>query len=276
MYMVVLGRWPVHAAIMPHGEEQQGPADRGDVPASQCRFARRLEPDAAPPRRDLAEVWKSLAGIGVPAEALATAQRDYISEAATIWNRLLMPAASRRRSATAASRAADWAANPSSAFLAEMYLLNARTLLRLAKSVEADAKTQARIRFAVLQWIDAAAPSNFLALNPEAQRKAIETNGESLAAGLQHLLDDIQQRPPVADRRERVRGRPQRRDDRRRGGLRERAVPALEYTPLTAKVHERPLLFVPPCINKFYILDLQPENSLDPPRGRRRATASSW
>ena len=64
-----------------------------------------------------------------------------------------------------------------------MYLLNARTLLALAKSVEADAKTQARVRFAVLQWIDAAAPSNYLALNPEAQKKAIETNGESLLHG---------------------------------------------------------------------------------------------
>ena len=73
-----------------------------------------------------------------------------------------------------------------------MYLLNARTLLRLAKSVEADAKTQARIRFAVLQWIDAASPSNYLALNPEAQTKAIETNGESLLHGLTQLWDDTQ------------------------------------------------------------------------------------
>ena len=57
---------------------------------------------------------------------------------------------------------------------------NARTLLHLAKSVEGDEKTKARIRFAVLQWIDAASPSNYLALNPEALKKAIDTQGKSL------------------------------------------------------------------------------------------------
>ena len=65
-----------------------------------------------------------------------------------------------------------------------MYLLNARTLLQMAESLQADEKTRSRIRFAVQQWIDAASPSNFLALNPEAQRKAIETQGESMAEGL--------------------------------------------------------------------------------------------
>ena len=168
----------------------------------------------APSGADLAEVWKSLASIGVPAEALAAAQRDYVTDATTTWNRLLMPSGEAPPLSDRRFASPDWAANPSSAFVAEMYLLNARTLLRLAKSVDADAKTQARIRFAVLQWIDAAAPSNFLALNPEAQRKAIETNGESLAARADAALGRHPARPPVADRRERVRGRPQRRDDR--------------------------------------------------------------
>ena len=147
---------------------------------------------AATPGAELAEVWKSLASIGVPADALVAAQRDYITEATTIWNRLLMPSGEAPVLSDRRFASRDWAGNPSSAFLAEMYLLNARTLLRLAKSVEGDAKTQARIRFAVLQWIDAAAPSNFLALNPEAQKRAIETNGESLLHGLTQLWDDTQ------------------------------------------------------------------------------------
>jgi len=209
---------------------------------------------------DLGQVWKSMAGIGLPAEALATAQREYVEAAGAIWNRVLTaapPTISDRRFA-----GADWAANPSSAFLAELYLLNARTLLHLAKSVEADAKTKARIRFAVLQWIDAAAPSNYLALNPEAQKKAIETKGESLMHGLAQLWNDTQ------------RGHLSQTDEDafevgRNVATTEGAVvfeneffQLLEYTPLTAKVYERPILFVPPCINKYYILDLQPENSL--------------
>jgi len=214
------------------------------------------------PGTELAEVWKSLASIGVPPEALAAAQRDYVGEAAKIWNRMLMPSAEAPALSDRRFASADWASNPASAFLAEMYLLNARTLLRLAKSVEADAKTQARIRFAVLQWIDAAAPSNFLALNPEAQKKAIETNGESLLHGLTQLWDDTQ------------RGHLSQTDESAFEVGRNVATTSgavvfeneffqlLEYTPLTAKVYERPILFVPPCINKFYILDLQPENSL--------------
>jgi len=215
-----------------------------------------------PPGADLAEVWKSLASIGVPADALAAAQADYLTEATTIWNRLLMPSGTAPVLSDRRFASPDWAANPSSAFLAEMYLLNARTLLRLAKSVDGDAKTQARIRFAVLQWIDAAAPSNFLALNPEAQKKAIETNGESLLHGLTQLWDDTQ------------RGHLSQTDESAFEVGRNVATTSgavifeneffqlLEYTPLTAKVYERPILFVPPCINKFYILDLQPENSL--------------
>src|SRR5262249_30967734 len=142
------------------------------------------------------------------------------------------------------------------------YLLNARTLMQLAESVEGDAKTQARIRFAVQQWVDAASPSNYLALNPDALKKAVETQGESIAQGMQHLLEDLRK------------GHVSQTDESVYEGA--RTVPTtagtvvfenellqlIEYKPLTAKVHERPMLFVPPCINKYYILDLQPENSV--------------
>ena len=215
----------------------------------------------AGPGAELAQIWSSLAHTGLPVEALAAAQSEYVAEATAIWNRLLMPSATPHEIDDRRFAGRDWAANPPSAFLAEMYLLNARTLLRLAKSVEADAKTQARIRFAVLQWIDAAAPSNFLALNPEAQRKAIETHGESLLHGLTQLWNDARQ------------GHLSQTDEKAFEVGRNVATTTgsvvfenelfqlIEYAPLTAKVHERPILFVPPCINKFYILDLQPENS---------------
>jgi polyhydroxyalkanoate synthase len=217
---------------------------------------------AGTPGGDLLDVWKSISALNVPAEVLAEAQREYLVEAAAIWNRLLMPGTKRPALPDRRFASAEWGTNPSASFLAEIYLLNARTLLKLAKSVQGDPKTQARVRFAVLQWIDAAAPSNYLALNPEAQKKAIDTKGESLLQGLTHLWDDAQ------------RGHLSQTDESAFEIGRNVALTAgsvifenelfqlIEYAPLTAKVHERPILFVPPCINKYYILDLQPENSL--------------
>jgi len=214
------------------------------------------------PGGDLLDVWKAISALNVPAEALAEAQREYVVEAAAIWNRLLVPGSARPALSDRRFAGAEWGANPAASFVAEMYLLNARTLLKLAKSIQGDAKTQARVRFAVLQWIDAASPSNYLALNPEAQKKAIETKGESLLQGLAHLWDDAQ------------RGHLSQTDESafeigRNVALTSGSVifendlfQLIEYAPLTAKVYERPILFVPPCINKYYILDLQPENSL--------------
>ena len=156
----------------------------------------------------------------------------------------------------------SWSDNPIAAYSAAVYLLNARTLMGMADAVEADAKTRNRIRFAVEQWIAAAAPSNFLAFNAEAQRKAIETQGESIAKGMKNLVHDLQQ------------GHVSMTDESlfevgKNVATTEGAVvfendlfQLIEYKPLTTKVFEKPFLLVPPCINKFYILDLQPENSL--------------
>jgi polyhydroxyalkanoate synthase len=210
---------------------------------------------------------QAAAGLTLPTQALHQLQAEYLKEAASMWNgaveRFTGPAEGEapklpdRRFA-----AGDWAANPAAAFTAQAYLLNARTLLKMADAIEGDEKTRARVRFAVQQWLDAASPSNFLALNPEAQRKALDTKGESIAQGLAHLWGDVQQ-GHVSQTDESVF------EVGRNVATSEGAVvfenelfQLLEYKPLTAKVHERPMLFVPPCINKYYILDLQPDNSL--------------
>lgn len=155
-----------------------------------------------------------------------------------------------------------WEANPVAAFTAAMYLLNSRTLLAMTDAVDSDAKTRNRLRFAVEQGLAAAAPSNFLAFNAEAQKKAIETQGESIAKGIQNLLHDMGQgHVSMTDESLFTVGK--------NVATTEGAVvfeneffQLLEYKPLTDTVFERPFLLVPPCINKFYILDLQPENSL--------------
>lgn len=200
----------------------------------------------------------------VPAVQLSPAklqalQEQYLKEAQALWSQSLQgtPEVKDRRFS-----GDGWASNPVAAFSAAAYLLNARTLMGLADAVEGDEKTRARIRFGVEQWMAAMAPSNFLAFNAEAQKKAIETKGESIAKGMQNLLHDIRQ------------GHVSMTDESlfevgRNVATTEGAVvyenelfQLLEYKPLTTKVYERPFLLVPPCINKFYILDLQPENSL--------------
>ena len=155
-----------------------------------------------------------------------------------------------------------WAENPLAAFSAAVYLLNTRTMLGLADAVDSDPKTRNRVRFAVEQCMAAAAPSNFLAFNADAQRKAIDTKGESIAMGIKNLLHDVQQgHVSMTDESLFTVGK--------NVATTEGAVvfeneyfQLLEYKPLTAKVFEKPFLLVPPCINKYYILDLQPENSL--------------
>jgi polyhydroxyalkanoate synthase len=192
-----------------------------------------------------------------PAQLLEI-QNNYLKELTGLWNQgpNVKPAGDRRFASDA------WASNPMAAFAAAAYLLNARTLMALADAVQGDAKTRTRVRFAVQQWIDASAPSNFLAFNAEAQKKAIETQGESIAKGMANLLHDMKQgHVSMTDESVFEVGK--------NVATTEGAVvfenelfQLIEYKPLTAKVYERPFLLVPPCINKFYILDLQPENSL--------------
>jgi polyhydroxyalkanoate synthase len=192
-------------------------------------------------------------------DKLLALQQAYVREATELWNHGLSntaPVGDKRFASDA------WSRNPVAAFSAAVYLLNARTLLGLAEAAEADAKTKARLRFAVEQWMAATAPSNFMALNAEAQQKALETRGESIAKGMQNLLADIQQgHVSMTDESAFEVGK--------NVATTEGAVvfenelfQLIEYKPLTKQVYERPFLVVPPCINKFYILDLQPENSV--------------
>ena len=194
------------------------------------------------------------------AEKLQELQQQYFEQARQLWSSQGAPGTStpltdKRFNAEA------WATNPMAALSAATYLLNARTLMGLADAVEADEKTRARIHFGIEQWVAAMAPSNFLAFNVDAQKHAVETKGESIAKGMQNLLRDLQQgHVSMTDESQFEVGR--------NVATTEGAVvfenelfQLLEYKPLTDKVYERPFLLIPPCINKFYILDLQPENS---------------
>lgn len=203
-----------------------------------------------------------LGGVKIAPGMLADIQKRYFQEFGNLWRSMggqegdAVPLKDRRFAGDA------WHGNTPYRYAAAFYLLNARAMTELADAVEGDAKTRQRIRFAISQWVDAMSPANFLATNPEAQRKLIESRGESLRVGVANMLGDMQ------------RGKISLTDETafevgRNVAVTEGAVvfeneyfQLLQYKPLTAKVHARPLLMVPPCINKFYILDLQPESSL--------------
>ena len=203
------------------------------------------------------------AGLQLDPAKLLEIQQSYLQQAGDLWNSgisaesaQLKPVADRRFAGEA------WNSNPVAHFCAASYMINAQALMGLAEAVEGDEKTRARVRFAVEQWLAASAPSNFLALNAEAQKKALDTQGQSIAQGLQNLMHDMRQgHVSMTDESVFEVGK--------NVATTEGAVvfeneffQLLEYKPLTAKVHAKPFLLVPPCINKFYILDLQPENSL--------------
>ncbi|MEX8495269.1 class I poly(R)-hydroxyalkanoic acid synthase [Sphaerotilus sp.] len=212
--------------------------------------------------QDVAGLFKTLSQLQIPPAELARIQGDYLRSASELWNSSLGAGGKVTLPKDRRFSAPEWSDNPLAGFAAATYLLNARTLMALSEVVQGDEKTRARIRFAVQQWVDASAPSNYLALNPEALKKAVDTKGESLTQGMNHLLGDLKQ------------GHVSQTDESlfevgRNVATTEGAVvfenelfQLIEYKPLTAQVYDKPMLFVPPCINKFYILDLQPDNSV--------------
>jgi polyhydroxyalkanoate synthase subunit PhaC len=213
-----------------------------------------------PSDANLNELFGKLTGqpVKIDPSRLLDIQKTYLKELGELWNQGLQvkPPQDRRFASDA------WGRNPVSAYTAAVYLLNARTLMSLAEAIEADPKTRARVNFAVQQWIDASAPSNFLAFNAEAQKKALETQGESLTKGIQNLLNDMKQGHMSMTDESAFEVGVNVATSEGQVVYENELFQLIQYKPLTAKVHERPFLMVPPCINKFYILDLQPENSV--------------
>ncbi len=158
-------------------------------------------------------------------------------------------------------RAEAWQANTVALLNAHLWELSARALNRLVDAAEVSEPLRNRLRFSVMQWLEATSPSNFIFTNPEVQKLMLETGGQSLAKGMQHLLEDM------------FKGRMSQTDESafelgRNIALTPGAVvyqnslmQLIQYAPQTDKVYSKPLVIVPPCINKYYILDLQPENS---------------
>ncbi len=232
----------------------------------------------AQPGNDAAKNWLRLAADasaqGAPAEYLArlaadggragALQAEYLEKQRKLWQAL---AAGMRGSGAPTApgdrrfAAREWREDPYFDYLHQSYLLAAEYLEQLVEASALEGQAKERLRFSVRQWVDAVSPANFAATNPEVLRLARETGGESLTRGLAHLVADA------------GRGRIGQTDESAFEVGRNLAVTPgtvihendlmqlIQYAPATAEVAKRPLVMVPPCINKYYVLDLQPENS---------------
>jgi polyhydroxyalkanoate synthase len=204
-----------------------------------------------------------------PLAKMAEMQRLYAEQMGALWNsKFLEPFIGERKpvveSAKKDKRFRDeaWEEQPFFDLLKQSYLINAKFLRDFVDQADVDARTKMQLRFYARQYADAMSPANFPATNPEVIKTAIETRSESIAKGMRNLIADIQK------------GRITRVDESAFEVGRDLAatpgavvyenelIQLIQYEPSTEKVERTPLLMVPPCINKFYILDLQPGNSL--------------
>jgi polyhydroxyalkanoate synthase subunit PhaC len=159
--------------------------------------------------------------------------------------------------------APDWQRNAAFDALKQTYLLSATALLKSAAQIEGlDSGQQRKLQFYLRQFIDAISPTNSLFTNPQVVHETIESGGQNLMTGTQHLLRDLQAGQIKMTDTEAF--APGRNLALTPGKVvhRNQLVELLQYAPTTDAVHQVPLLFIPPWINKYYILDMQPQNSM--------------
>jgi len=219
---------------------------------------------------DLAARMAALGAAGAQAnlEQIARIQAAMVERGFAAWEQVL---AGREDAANGTASPADldrrfadprWRESPVFDLIRQMYLLASDYLLRLADSVDGlDAHEKQKLRFAMQRFVEAVSPTNFPFTNPLVIEKTIETRGENLLTGLEHLLADLD------------RGQLTHTDGSAfEVGRNIATTPGkvihetplyqlIQYAPATGKVYETPLVIFPPWINRFYILDLNPRKS---------------
>jgi polyhydroxyalkanoate synthase len=224
---------------------------------------------------DWAEVAWALRTIGMrvathPGRAFAAAatlQADLWRAAAEAWTEtarrvFLGPAGATPGPSDKRFAAAAWQANPGYRMLRDAYLLASDWLLKQAEAEDMDPRQRQRLVFHLRQFTDATSPALLFASNPAAIQRALETGGASLFDGARNLMEDIAAgRLTMVDETAFAPGRNLALSPGK-VVMRNALCELIQYAPSTETVHAKPLLMIPPWINKFYILDLQPKNSM--------------
>lgn len=161
---------------------------------------------------------------------------------------------------------AEWDNNPWFDYLKQYYLLTSQAMMQTIDELEGvDDKTRQRLSFFTRQWINAVAPTNFLFTNPEVLRLTIETQGQNLIDGLKQLAVDLENSADTLNIRMTDQSAFRVGDNiaTAKGQVvyQNYLFELIQYAPSTEKVYQKPLVLVPPWINKFYIMDLREKNS---------------
>ena len=198
-------------------------------------------------------------------EQMAQTQRQFVDQMMEFWS----GAGGESAAPLAAAKNDDkrfaaeaWRNTPCFDLMRRTYLGYSQYLQGAVESVPLDDETKKQMRYGMRQLVDAMSPSNFLVTNPEAMQVAIETGGQSLTQGMALFFEDLAKgRVSSTDETAYEVGK----DIATTPGaviFENELMQLIQYAPATATVRERPLLMIPPCINKYYILDLQPDNSI--------------
>jgi polyhydroxyalkanoate synthase len=167
----------------------------------------------------------------------------------------------RQRAGDKRFEALEWQTNPLYRTIKEMYLLASDFLLNQGEASDLEPAEQERLRFHLQQFVNAASPTLLLLSNPAAVRRMMETGGASLVDGARNLTNDLKQgRLTMVDPKAFAVGR-NLATTPGKVVYRNRLIELIQYTPQTEQTYAVPLLFIPPWINKYYILDMQAENS---------------
>ena len=157
--------------------------------------------------------------------------------------------------------APEWDESPLHNYLKQSYLLTSRCLTGMISDSTLDDTTKSKCDFYTRQFIDAMSPSNFAMTNPEVLKETLESKGQNLVQGLENLMQDMEKgRISMTDESAFELGK----DLAATPGsviFQNELMQLIQFKPLAEKVNERPVLIVPPCINKYYILDLSEHNS---------------
>lgn len=157
--------------------------------------------------------------------------------------------------------AEEWEESPIHNYMKQSYLLSSKWLTGMVKDSTLDESTKKKCDFYTRQFIDAVSPSNFALTNPEVLKETFESKGKNLVAGLENLMQDMDKgRITMTDESEFELGKNLATTP---GSVvfENELIQLVHFKPMTEQVNERPILIVPPCINKYYILDLSEHNS---------------